>query len=221
MPKSRNEIAKERYERLKALGICPRCGNLNDRPDKTYCTECKKKHTEQSRLNRAFFKANNLCSLCGKNKVFGDEKRCPECRAKEANYSTLKREKDREQLREYGRIRYHEKMQKCKEQHLCTKCGTELPADYKYKRCDKCRQKVNVWNRNYKDKKKFETNTLTKKEVWEQQGLCLLCGAERYENSKLCEMHYQKLWEHLHSEKIAKTRQNQPRFQYGKVMYGN
>lgn len=221
MPKSKNEIAKERYERLKAQGKCPGCGKINDRPDKTYCTECKEKRTEQSRLNRDFYKANGLCSLCGKYKVFGDEKRCPECRAKEANYGSKKREKDREHIREYQRNRYHEKMQRCNENHLCTKCKAKLPNDYKYKRCEKCRQRINESNKKYNDKKKFETTELNKREVWKQQGLCLLCGAERYENFKLCEMHYKKAWEHLHSQKIVEARQNQARFQYKKVMYGN
>lgn len=28
---------------------------------------------------------------------------------------------------------------------LCTKCGTVLPSEYKYKKCDKCREKEKIW----------------------------------------------------------------------------
>ena len=43
---------KQRYERLKAEGMCIRCGKVPARPDRTTCAECAKRLSDLQKHKR-------------------------------------------------------------------------------------------------------------------------------------------------------------------------
>ena len=116
------QYRKERYFRLKELGICTRCGKEQARPGKTVCLSCsfryhklltpeqtaqvneQRKQTRQNRLE------NGLCPDCGKP-LYPRHQRCYEHMMKKRQYYHLK-EKDK-------------RSRKYRETGVCIRCGGE------------------------------------------------------------------------------------------------
>lgn len=56
---------RERYERLKAAGLCVSCGVRESEAGKVSCGRCLGKQSERDRARRAARKAAGLCVMCG------------------------------------------------------------------------------------------------------------------------------------------------------------
>ena len=85
-------------------------------------------YTQTTQVRRI---ANHECLMCGK--PLGEEKhvRCSDCRAV---------------MREYGMGRYY----RLEAAHKCTRCSAQMPENWYYTYCEKCRNKDNArkhkWN---------------------------------------------------------------------------
>lgn len=141
------EYARERREKRRLLGLCPRCGNQL-MGDEVNCLECQavnysfsiKWKMENEERNREYYrernkriyderKEQNVCCKCGGEKD-GD------------NYSFCKKCRDK---RKPIKQRYRERHQKPRlkdmwiEKGLCVRCGNERKKGYKL--CEECYQK--------------------------------------------------------------------------------
>lgn len=127
------------YERRKANGECPRCGNKIDR-NGFYCNYCLEKHRTYVNQTRAFLREIGICPQCQKNSLIGKQRICLECLAKQSEYRAKNKKpltKDRKiQISERGKARYNERIAK----GLCTRCG-KIKADYGKKKCKGCLEK--------------------------------------------------------------------------------
>ena len=184
-------MSKGTYLRRKQMGLCVLCGGVieTERIGKTTCLTCIKKNAEYKRESKAFAKSMGICPRCQKNKLFGTEKNCLECRAKNQDRRQKQREKnpDKESIylqhaHENRLVRYQQR----KEQHLCVTCGKPLrKSDTTHSNCDSCRLKVRS-----KHVISVKPRSEYKQAIWSAQGLCTMCGAERYGKHGLCKYHY-------------------------------
>ena len=127
---------KKLYERRKANGECPKCGNKMDR-EGHYCSACLEKQRTETQLRRQFFRSIGICPECGKNELMGQEKVCIECHAKRQTWNEHNRkplsEEQKKKMRDRGKQRHKERI----ELGLCTKCGI-IKANPGKKKCGRC-----------------------------------------------------------------------------------
>ena len=130
---------KKLYERRKANGECPKCGNEMDR-EGHYCGSCLKKRNAYVRETRAFMRKMGICPQCQKNSLVGEQKICLECLAKQAenraNHKQTFTDEQKQKRNEVARKRYQDRIAK----GICTHCG-KFKADYGKKKCKICLDK--------------------------------------------------------------------------------
>lgn len=82
---------KTRTKRIE-LGVCIGCGGELD-TDGKWCSKCRKKERDESKIDRDFYLSNKICPYCRKETLFGSERACPECRTKRTETVNRTREK--------------------------------------------------------------------------------------------------------------------------------
>ena len=134
-----NKRWKKLYERRKAKGECPRCGNTKDR-EGHYCKACAENHRAYSNETRAFLRSVGICPQCRKNSLIGEQKVCMECLAYQAEYRAKNKkpltEERKRKTSECFKKRYWGRVEK----GVCTNCGKFKPAIGKRK-CVVCLEK--------------------------------------------------------------------------------
>lgn len=181
---------------MKKKSLCINCNQPLDR-EGVLCEKCRKQHTANSREVREFYKQYGLCPRCGKNKLIGDEKNCLECSAN--GYEQTMRNRREKGVEHYNKLHAEwERKERVKreENHLCVRCG-KRKADYGYKTCGICREKI----RNYKRKQTVSS----KRKEWEENGGCFFCGEPVKTGYKVCEKHYQINLEKLNNPKCKEA----------------
>lgn len=141
------EYARERREKRRLLGLCPRCGNQL-MGDEVNCLECQavnysfsiKWKMENEERNREYYrernkriyderKEQNVCCKCGAEKDGDNYSFCKKCRDK------------RKPIKQRYRERHQQPRLKDMwiEKGLCVRCGNERKKGYKL--CEECYQK--------------------------------------------------------------------------------
>ena len=199
---------KEMTDKRISLGLCPRCGEKQDR-NGWYCSKCLKKRNSYMRETRRFYSKMSICPICFKNKLFGDEKSCIECREKKRKTrKTTLAEEDREKIRERNRNIYRSR----KEKGICTRCG-KAKAAYGRTKCVPCLRK---------DAQNHRKTDIKPKEHYIKRmtaaHLCLDCKkpVDR-ENSKLC----QSCWQKHHDIGVKNARENKYWKENNKLIFKN
>ena len=91
----------------RAAGLCPYCGERNDRPGKYYCSTCAEHHNQYSARFKAERVVSRICPRCG-GELDREGFTCTGCNAKvRAATAEIKR--------------------KYREQGLCQTCGKNPP----------------------------------------------------------------------------------------------
>lgn len=196
MALSKSEVIKRHREKMKKNSLCVNCGKPLDRVG-SLCEKCREQHTANSREVREFYKQHGLCPRCGKNKLIGDEKNCLECSA--YGYEVTMRSRRSKGVEHYNKAHAdwaRKEHAKRLENGICTRCG-KRKADYGYKTCGICREKM----RNQKRKKSIGT----KRNEWVEKGLCYFCGEPVKPGYKVCEKHYQTALESLDNPKCKEA----------------
>lgn len=143
-------MSTNRYNRLKAAGLCARCGKVEPVQGQVLCAECAQKNRDKARitclqrlrecnwLQQRYLerKEKKICVRCGKAPA--EEKRalCPEC----LSY-----------MREYERNRNA----RLRAQHICVRCGAETDGT---SHCDACREWLRKYNREAQRRRRSERN---------------------------------------------------------------
>ena len=190
---------KRLLEKRKANGLCIDCGNALDR-DGVRCVKCNTKHNEKNNADRKWYIENGICPVCRDNFLFGDEKVCLECGASKyaetmKSRERLGREHYNEVHKEWSKRTHHEMI----ERGICTRCR-KRKADYGYKTCSICREKIRNYNR-------IKYGKPDRSERY-KQGLCYFCDNPIKDGYKVCEKHYQMNVENSHSQKANEARKN-------------
>ena len=143
-------MSTNRYNRLKAAGLCARCGKAEPVQGKVLCAECAQKNRERSRsnyflrrrecdwLNKRYAerKEKGICGRCGKAPAEDGRALCPECLA---------------YMREYERVRNA----KLRAQHICVRCGAETDGS---SICDGCKAWMHEYNQKAHRRRRSERN---------------------------------------------------------------
>lgn len=190
---------KRLLERRKENGLCIDCGTTLDR-DGVRCVKCNTKNNEKNNADRKWYRENGICPRCRNNTIFGNENICPECSAEmyEINMNSRERlgiEHYNEVHKEWSKRTHHEMI----ERGICTRCR-KRKADYGYKTCGICREKI----RNYK---RIKYGKQDRRERY-KQGLCYFCDNPIKDGYKVCEKHYQMNVEKARSQNADKVRKN-------------
>lgn len=117
------KIMKNLREERRVQGLCPGCGEKNDRPGRYYCSNCAEEHNKRKRIWRQDKIAADICPVCG-GELDRDGFSCTTC--KERNMGFI------EELK-----------RKYREQGLCERCG-KYPPKEGAKYCEKCAQRENL-----------------------------------------------------------------------------
>ena len=190
---------KRLLEKRKANGLCIDCGNALDR-NGVRCVKCNEKHNEESKEDRKWYIDNGICPRCRKNIIFGTENMCAECSA--YAYEITMNSRERLGKEHYNKVhkdwskRTHNEMI---QNGICTRCR-KRKADYGYKTCGICREKIRNYNR-------IKYGKPDRKERY-KQGLCFFCDSPVKDGYKVCEKHYQMNVENSHSQKANEARKN-------------
>ena len=184
-------------ENRKANGLCIDCGNALDR-DGVRCVKCNTKHNKEGKADRKWYRENGICPRCRKNIILGTENVCPECSAYEYEITMNSRERlgkehYNEVHKEWSKRTHHEMI----ERGICTRCR-KRKADYGYKTCGICREKI----RNYK---RIKYGKPDRSERY-KHGLCYFCDNPIKDGYKVCEKHYQMNVEKSNSNKAKDAR---------------
>ena len=184
-------------ENRKTNGLCIDCGNSLDR-DGVRCVKCNTKHNEESKEDRKWYIENGICPRCRKNIIFGAENMCAECSAYAYEITMNSRERlGKEHYnkvhKEWSKRTHHEMIQK----GICTRCR-KRKADYGYKTCGICRERI----RNYK---RIKYGKPDRSERY-KQGLCYFCDNPIKDGYKVCEKHYKMNVEKSLSQKAKEAR---------------
>lgn len=172
---------KRLLETRKANGLCIDCGNALDR-DGVRCVKCNTKHNKEGKADRKWYRENGICPRCRKNIILGTENVCPECSA--YAYEITMNSRERLGKEHYNKVhkdwskRTHHEMI---DRGICTRCR-KRKADYGYKTCGVCREKI----RNYK---RIKYGKPDRSERY-KQGLCYFCDNPIKDGYKVCEKHY-------------------------------
>lgn len=194
------EAVKSLYKRRVEQGLCGKCGKPLDR-NGSVCISCNEKHKKYTNESRKWFKEHGICPTCGKNELFGDENNCPECRAKKAEWMQKAREKNGDKISTQHNISQNKRYHELIDAGICPNCK-KRQASNGMRMCDVCHAKLleqrRVRNGYYVRPKKSERHTL---------GLCAFCKNPIKPGYKVCETHYQKCLEIVHSENSIKARE--------------
>lgn len=142
-PDERNKItSKQRYERLKAAGLCVVCGKDKAAGGTVRCETCRSKMKVYQKINTDTFIKAHICVSCHKEDALNGLQICEKCRKKRTEYQShylksMPEEKKQERLainREQRKKRYALR----KELGLCVFCGK--PAVPGQVLCTECRQ---------------------------------------------------------------------------------
>jgi hypothetical protein len=162
--------AKQRRDTRKRAGICPECGKreVTNRPFCEICQTRKDKSYAALRHKRA-----DKCGKCG-GKPKDGHKMCQTCLDREKNW---RKPRDVEKERARDKKRYRARVEKAKQEGLCTRCGTRKPEVGK-SRCEYCLSKVRARaNKQYKERL--------------EKGICVACGKrtpwQKYPRCKKCQ----------------------------------
>nr|DAQ01185.1 MAG TPA: hypothetical protein [Caudoviricetes sp.] len=202
--------SKNTYYRRKELGLCVACGGEieEDRKGKVLCKSCKDKDNIKHNEDRKWYQSINICPICKKERLYNGEKICIICKSKQP-YDPEKKSKDyfekyREHSIEHRKNRYHE----AKENGICTYCFKRKAVDG-LSVCSICRVKRN--NQAVERRRDSVEANARKKENWVKNGLCPVCGDKSKEGFKLCEKHYQIVWNNFHTENAINNRERMKR----------
>ena len=196
-------MSKTTYLRRKAEGLCTVCGGEieADRKGRATCFKCKEKNRQDKLADKEFRRKLGLCPRCGKNKLYGDERNCLECRVVNAKYDT--RDRKSREYRDLQNATMKRLRAQRKEQGICTTCGKNN-TDGVHSNCEYCRAKKRIYNIDYR---RLNRPPKTQREIYDEQGLCIYCGKPRKDGYKLCNEHYQIVWDSVHSDNTVKGRQ--------------
>jgi NMD protein affecting ribosome stability and mRNA decay len=143
-------MSTNRYNRLKAAGLCARCGKVPPEEGRVLCAECTQKNRDKARITcfqrlrecnwlRQRYLARRekgICVRCGKAPAEDGRALCQECLA---------------YMREYERNRNA----RLREQHICVRCGAETDGT---SYCDACREWLREYNREAQRRRRSERN---------------------------------------------------------------
>lgn len=163
---------KEKYQSLKARGICVYCKTAPAEDGKTTCRVCREKQRKQTAEKRKALKQLGFCTECGRNRIFGAERICPECAAKK--YASNRKCKKTGQYNQY----FKDRRERLKALGICVKCG-KRKAESNKTRCRFCNIKENERAMEYRG------NNIPRSER-PSYGMCYFCGTE-IENGSVCE----------------------------------
>ena len=184
------------YHYRKDNRLCVACGQpLPDDRNATLCLPCAKKHTAIVRQGREIMKQRGRCILCRKEDAFTMNGRalCAECAEK--NQRRLSTPEMKAYVHKYNTERHA----RLTEAHICTWCGIQMPEDYEYTRCPKCRTKQLILERARRTPK------------WNDPDLCSRCHKEPpIEGKKLCKACYEKALRAIERANAAVDRTNHP-----------
>lgn len=114
---------RARYERLKAMGICPICEVNKAQDGKVTCRSCRERAKQINKENRDYKRSHNLCVKCGRNYCAPNRKYCDECLEYFSEWKKNKYSKpENKDLAKLYRDRCRAKK---KENHLC-ECGNPV-----------------------------------------------------------------------------------------------
>lgn len=166
-------MSKERYDKLKAKGLCVRCGINPATPNYVTCEDCRQKRFEYEKeyrskhrerlkdnsqkkmaVKRQKRRVNGMCIICGLNKADVGYTTCSFCRERDKTY---------DQRRYYGR----------KEKGICVDCGKK-PAEEGKVLCTECKEKQHAYKN---ERRKWLKET----------GYCPKCGINKlFGDEKTC-----------------------------------
>lgn len=183
-------------QRRKDNRLCLACGKPLDR-EGVHCISCNKKRNEDLVKTQQTYKECGICPRCRKNPIMSNEGRCPECRAKYAawqeNIPEDKKQKRKEQIKES----HERKRQWCRDNGICYNCKKRKVIDGK-KLCGICRDKLNKYNRERRNK---NITTLSREQKIEK-GICIWCDNPARKGKKLCDYHCDNLIKNLEKYRV-------------------
>ena len=182
---------KTEYQKMKAMGICPKCRKKNTLSGSSVlCDKCSKENSEYQREGRIFLRSIGICTRCRKNYAQVGRSMCEEC----AEYSNMKgkeyRDNQTEEQKEYRRQYGKRLLEKWAEQGLCHRCGKAMgSADAGYVICLECRLR----DRKRKQERQAKKNggMYIPRSERPEYGLCYRCGSP-IESGRMCEVCIEK-----------------------------
>lgn len=186
----KKELERARRERLKADGLCPRCGKPAEEGYVT-CREC----LDSEKQDRAWYIQHNVCPKCGKQDSFTLSGRvlCADCADRAS-------QKQRERLstpeaRKADSMKVMSYQNRLRENRLCLRCRKPLEPDTKYVRCPICR----AISRNKREP------------TWIDPDLCHACHkAPPIEGKKVCQACYERLCRNAAHARQSINREKHP-----------
>lgn len=164
------------YAEMVAAGLCVSCGKPKE-GKYVLCDPCREKKKVYMNETRQWYRQNGICPSCGKGKLHGDEKNCLECTTKA--YSRMIHGRDRERYnethKEWSRRTHHEFIAK----GICTRCR-KRKADYGFKTCGICREKI-------AESKRLRKPAKLSKSERAEIGLCYFCAEPVIPGYKTCQ----------------------------------
>ena len=165
---------KARHDRLKAEGLCTRCGKRPAPEGRMLCGPCAEKGRVRSRERTAWLKSKGYCVHCGKEKAEPGRTRCLACLGRQMEYEACCPTTDaRRQRRALANKARYDSL---KAEGMCVDCG-KRPAEGGVL-CPFCRA-----YRNAAARRRYERTG------WREAGLCPKCGKPPAEGYKLCPEH--------------------------------
>ena len=165
---------KKTYEKMKAEGRCPDCGQKVEEGGGVLCKECREKRNLETRLRKKQAKSLGICPRCMKNPIYVGENACPDCMKKARdNYQDHK-----ETILEQGRGYWKKAKEHDEANGICIWCR-KRKATPGYKSCAFCRPKHNK-------KRKYDIHPAERPSY----GLCYRCGEPVVPGKRLCKKHY-------------------------------
>lgn len=124
---------RERYQALKAQGLCPLCGKRPLISGQAKCERCRDQFRRYQKKYHDQRRTQNLCLDCKKPVATSDNAYCPECIGRRNQYK-------------------HHRIEQRKAQGLCIDCGIS-PAKKERVRCADCLSKKRQQATKYRVKK--------------------------------------------------------------------
>ena len=153
-----------------------------------------------------WLKEKGICVQCGQNDAFDGRVRCADCLYINNERSISLGRRKRKEKNEYQKDYYRRMKEECR----CVKCGKPAYKDYVH--CQEhhikmIRQSTEKWQR--------------KKKGYAEQGLCLVCGAERVKGKKFCPIHYEQRVAQMEYARQFQDRENNHFVKYNKLVFNS
>lgn len=195
----RKELIEYRIENK----ICISCGNkLPDDWSTQKCPDCTESQKMSYQKRRNLRKEHGVCLRCGKEDAYTMNGRCYcfDCCEKDHIRQRKKSEEIKVQYNQNRKELYDYR----KENHLCPKCGKELPEGYTKINCKMCLGKA---------RRKAEISRRERGIISHDSalycGLCVHCHKELpYEGHKVCKKCYDLIMLNLSKAKTNENREN-------------